>query len=81
MRHIERHTYLFNYDQDKVHFLKLQDELKLFRKAWPNAIVNGDTMGQVTISYEDFSQCKYLAENAALDFRANVNRHNWWEEV
>lgn len=81
MRHIERHTYVLNYDKDKVHFFSLQDELKLFKKQWPNAIVNGDLMGEVTIAYEDFSQCKHLAENAALDFRSNVSRHDWWEEV
>lgn len=81
MKYIERHTFVFNYDKDKVDFIALQDELQLFRKAWPNAIVNDDKMGQVSIAYEDFSQAFTLAENAALDFRSNVSRHVWWEEL
>lgn len=81
MRHIERHTYIVTYNKDKVKFLELQRELKLFRDAWPNAIIDGDTMGEVRVSYENFSRCRLIAEGAILDFRRCVARHDWWEET
>lgn len=81
MKHIERHTYVLEYNKDKIEFFSLHAELKLLAKVWPNATIDGDTMGIVRISYEGFTACQKMAEDCALMFRNAVSRHSWWEEV
>lgn len=83
MKHSEMHTWTLQYCKETItldshkNFIALHDEIKLFKEHWPNAVVNADKMGYVTISYS----CKYVAESAALQFQHGVARHEWWKEV
>lgn len=82
MRHIERHTFVLAYDKEKVNIKALYDELSQFSIAWPNAMISNHILeGEVQVAYEGFSLGRELAESAILDFRDNVSRHEWWEEV
>lgn len=82
MRHIERHTYVLEFNKELINYKGLHEELALLSEAWPNAdIEHNATDGTVSVSYENFSACRSLAEECATMFRNAVNRHNWWEEV
>lgn len=80
MKHIETHTYVLSYCKNKIKFFELHKEIKLFKDAWPNANVDADLMGTVSISYTG-SALRDVAEGAALEFQRVVSRHDWWEEV
>lgn len=81
MKHSEMHTWTLQYCKETLdshkNFIALHDEIKLFKTHYPNAIVNADRMGYVTISYA----CKRTAEGAAKAFQHAVTRFDWWKEV
>lgn len=81
MKHSERHTYTFDYDKNLIDFYLLQSELILFKEHYPNAIVKGDVMGRVSISYENISNVRNVAECAALAFRDRMRNFTCWVEV
>ena len=81
MKHSEMHTWTFQYCKDTLgshkNFIALLDEVKLFRNHYPNAIVNADKMGYVTISYPN----KRIAAGAAEAFQHALTRFDWWKEL
>lgn len=81
LRHSERHTYTFKYDIDKIDYALLLEEISLFEKHYPNAIIGDELMGQVSISYENISNARLVAEGAAEAFRARMRNFMCWVEV
>lgn len=81
MKHTEMHTWTLKYCTETIdsqkNYIALINELKLFKTHYPNALVNADRMGYVTISYAD----KRVAEGAAKSFQHGVSRFNWWKEL
>lgn len=62
------------------HYESLLHELKLFKEAWPNAMLK-TTNRTVSIGYKNFPQGENLAYDATMQFREAVKRHSWWKEV
>lgn len=94
MRHFEKHTYHIyfdiehfrkgGYEQAENNICSLQNELRLLKGAWPNAMTGihfGQGGNYVSIGYENVCQCQAMAEDAAEMFRRAVKRHEWWREV
>lgn len=84
MRVEETVTYVINFE---VKHLSIQNVLQLysdvikFQDAWPSASLDLDTnIGEIRISYRNFSNLKDVAFSAAQDFLNNVSRFTWWEE-
>lgn len=80
MKHSEMHTWTLQYCKETIGpagFVALHTEIKLFKEHFPNAIVNADRMGCVTISYAD----RLVAHGAAEAFQNAVERHDWWKEL
>lgn len=84
MRVEETITYVINFE---VKHLSIQNVIQLygdvlkFQDAWPSASLDMDTdLGEVRISYKNFTNLQNVAYDAANAFLNNVRRYTWWEE-
>lgn len=81
MKYSEMFTWEMQYCKETIYtngsILDLRDEVTLFKKHYPNAIVDINEFGKVRISYAN----KRLAEGAAKAFQHAVTRFDWWKEL
>ena len=82
MKHIEEHTFIIEYCKKKMsgHYKEFIQEIRMFKEAWPNVIVDPTETGRLEIGYRGASAYR-LAHDSANMFVEAAKRHDWWEKT
>lgn len=75
MRYKASHTYMIDFDNYDNDWFSMFDELELFKKGWPNAVVEVG-MGTISITYAD----RKTAESAADMLLHRLRGFTWFVE-